>query len=82
VVTPYVPSGSSEEVGTSAIGAAILGILADPEVIQQFGTAVAATSVPSMSGGFTDGTVDGTRAGAGELTGGLLILIIHFRCVL
>jgi hypothetical protein len=53
VVTPQAPGGSSEELGTSAIRAAVLGILADPEVIQQFGTAVAAASVPSTSDGST-----------------------------
>ena len=51
VVTPQAPGGSTEEVGTSAIRAAVLGILADPEVIRQFGTAVALASVPSTSGG-------------------------------
>ena len=65
VVTPQAPGGSTEEVGTSAIRAAVLGILADPEVIRQF---VAAASVPSTSGGSTEGTVGGAEAVTGEPT--------------
>ena len=68
VVTPQAPGGSTEEVGTSAIRAAVLGILTDPEVIRQFGTAVAAASVPSTSGGSTERTVGGAEAVTGEPT--------------
>ena len=42
--------------------------ISDPEVIRQFGTAVAAASVPSTSGGSTKGTVVGAEAVTGEPT--------------
>ena len=65
-IAPQAPGGSGGETSSTAIRSAVLEILADPEVIRQFGTAVAAaSSVPSTSGGTTE-----AAAGPGAITGG------------
>ena len=72
VMTPQAPGGSGGETSATAIRTAVLEVLADPEVIRQFGTAVAAAStVPSTPGGTTEaaagpGTVSGGATAQGE----------------
>ena len=72
VITPQAPGGSGGETSSTAIRTAVLEVLADPEVIWQFGTAVAAaSSVPSTLGGTTEaaaapGTVSGGATAQGE----------------
>ena len=51
------PGGSGGETSATEIRTAVLEILADPEVIWQFGTAVAASSVPSTPGTTLGGTI-------------------------
>ena len=52
VITPQPPGGSGSEISYTAIRMAVLAVLADPEVIRQFGTTLAAaSSVPSTLGG-------------------------------
>ena len=65
-IAPQAPGGFSGESSSTAIRSAVLEILADPEVIRQFGTVVAAaSSIPSTSGGTTE-----AAAGPGTVTGG------------
>ena len=71
-ITPQAPSDSGGETSATAIRTAVLEVLADPEVIRQFGTAVAAAStVPSTPSGTTQaaagqGTVSGGATAQGE----------------
>ena len=72
VTPPQAPGGFGGETSATAIRTAVLEVLADPEVIRQFGTAVAAAStVPSTPGGTTEvaagpGTVSGGATAQGE----------------
>ena len=68
-ITPQATGDSGGETSATAIRTAVLEVLADSEVIRQFGTAVAAAStVPSTPSGTTQ-----AAAGQGTVSGGATV---------